>query len=84
MKRKILTAIVLVVLLTGCGAQSGTEPVEEAVPSSTPVASTVLATGDRHAYSHAGAADQHADGDVGATDAYSHSHGDARSGAPDT
>jgi hypothetical protein len=44
----------------------------------------VLANGDRHAYSHAGAADQHADGDVGATDACSHSHGDARSGAPDT
>jgi len=40
MKRKMLTAIVLVVLLTGCGALSGTEPVEEAVPSSTPVAST--------------------------------------------
>jgi len=37
MTRKILTAIVLVVLLTGCGALSGTEPVEEAVPSSTPV-----------------------------------------------
>ena len=37
MTRKILTAIVLVVLLTSCGALSGTEPVEEAVPSSTPV-----------------------------------------------
>ena len=49
MKRKILTAIVLVVLLTGCGAQSGTEPVEEAVPSSTPVASTATPLSSRPA-----------------------------------